>query len=505
MSHAGEKQTHDDRSSPSETMPASGWSARQLPAFRGVLRVLTLSEGFTLVPVEISGPDVARMLATWLTAEGHDARVLAPLTDADWHELANDLSELYPGPRGAVLVVGGREITPAAARAIRSINQRRDSTARALSCPLLWCGPHEFLDATWEIAPDFWSVRAMTQLVEGVLSLPPEPSLPPSHWVSFGVERLREIWSVARDRHDVASMGAVALNLATALMDELAYEEADRVLDAAIATLQGAANADEPLTTAQRSLLLLRAQTHVLRGNLDEARGLLASTPDAPTNDDGRGAGARALIFGNILLGAGDAGALTRYRGAEESFARANDRRNEGVSVWSVANAQVGLELLDVAAATFETALGIFRELSDDRYEARALSSLGRVHAALHDMRKANAYFDDALTVTREIGDRHGEATVLRRLARIYVTIGDPEKAIEDCERALSIARSLGDRRGEGKSLTVLGAAESAMGNRARAEGLLDEARFIADELGDERMRATLELARRSLPPLPSM
>jgi tetratricopeptide (TPR) repeat protein len=482
---------------PRERSPQPIWATRQLPAFREVLRVVTLSLGFTLVPIEISGPDVAKALATWLRAEGHEAHVVAPLTDDDWKHLVARIFDITTHEQDVVLVVGARDLSPAAAQALRLVNQRRDTIARHLGRPLLWCGPHEFLDATWDIAPDFWSVRAMTQIVEGVMSLPPEPSFPPSHWVSYGVERLREIWAAATLRRDVQSMERVALNLATALMDELAYEEADAILDEARRV------SPEILDTpVRRSLLLLRAQTHLLRGKVDEAKLLLECVPEAPL--DHANAGERALVQGNVALNAGATAALAMYREAERAFACAGDRRNEGVSIWSAANACVGQELLEDAAFTFELALGIFRELADARNEARALSSLGRVHAALHDMRTANAYFDDALVVTREISDRHGEATVLRRLARIYVSIGDPEKAIEDCERALAIARTLKDRRGEGKSLTVLGAAESALGNRRRAEPLLDEAWTIAEELGDARMRTTLELARRSLPPPPS-
>ena len=32
-------------------------------------------------------------------------------------------------------------------------NQRRDTIVEELACPLLWCGPLEFLNATWERAP----------------------------------------------------------------------------------------------------------------------------------------------------------------------------------------------------------------------------------------------------------------------------------------------------------------------------------------------------------------
>lgn len=134
--------------------------------FEEVLRVVELSSGFVLLPIGVSGPDLAEVLAQWLGRNAHPTVVSIPDGDAEWKNVGTWLLQAKPEKNGVVVVIGGSEIAPEFSLAMRLVNERRDVIAKHLDCPLLWCGPREFLLATAEHAPDFWSVRAVERYIK---------------------------------------------------------------------------------------------------------------------------------------------------------------------------------------------------------------------------------------------------------------------------------------------------------------------------------------------------
>ena len=133
--------------------------------FEDVLRVLELSSGFVLVPIAVLGPDLAEMLADWL---GHEKRPVTRFVaegPEDWKNLSSSLLSAKPDRNGVVMVIAGIRGDDLSL-GLRLINERRDAIAKHLNCPLLWCGSAEFLVQTGQLAPDFWSVRAVERRIE---------------------------------------------------------------------------------------------------------------------------------------------------------------------------------------------------------------------------------------------------------------------------------------------------------------------------------------------------
>jgi hypothetical protein len=136
----------------------STWVKTYEPELGALERSLELSDGFVLFPIELPGPDVARELARWLESRGRGVVVLDPQLDGEWERLPADMFSVQAPPGGVVLVIGARLESASVRSGLRLLNQRRDTVAKHLGGPLLWCGSKAFLDLTWRQAPDFWSV-----------------------------------------------------------------------------------------------------------------------------------------------------------------------------------------------------------------------------------------------------------------------------------------------------------------------------------------------------------
>src|SRR5204863_6488613 len=85
---AGAPRTARRRSARQEVTPAMPSIPPEVePAFEVVLRALGMIPGFALIPVEVTGPDLGRALASWLGARGEPTRVVEPLDEPAWRGL----------------------------------------------------------------------------------------------------------------------------------------------------------------------------------------------------------------------------------------------------------------------------------------------------------------------------------------------------------------------------------------------------------------------------------
>ncbi len=137
------------------------WVEPYLPDFRDLLRVIERSPGFVLQPVVLPSPDLARALADWLASQHVTVRAV-DLRHDPWDDLAARLASVTfdqaPRPH-AVVVITPHDLDAATIdRGLASLNSQRDSLARHLGCPLLWCGSTDLLRATADHATDFWSI-----------------------------------------------------------------------------------------------------------------------------------------------------------------------------------------------------------------------------------------------------------------------------------------------------------------------------------------------------------
>jgi len=193
-------------------------------AFGAVERVIALTDGFALVPVEVDGPDLAHALVAHLGRCGHPCVVFEPLDEASWGRLAADLLAAAPGERGVVAVIGRHELPSTTGAGLRLVNQRRDSIAAAIQRPLLWCGPPSFLALTWERAPDFWSVRTVGQKIE-----PDTTDDRASSSESAATSKYRSLLEDARSQRDTDRETNFRTRLVQNLIHEDKLDEAERI------------------------------------------------------------------------------------------------------------------------------------------------------------------------------------------------------------------------------------------------------------------------------------
>jgi tetratricopeptide (TPR) repeat protein len=413
-----------------------------------LLRLLSLADGFILVPIEVAGPDVARALAASLAVAGWTTAAVEPVDDAAWPLLVARIlaaAEDAAVPK-VVMVVGPARPTPGLYAALRLVNQRRDSIAQALARPLLWCGPAEFLKVTWERAPDFWSIRAMTVRFARWSEPVREAPLWPGAWVSDPPERLREMLAMARRQGDDRNAVRVAAALAEALVARGELEEAAEVV---------AETSEAP------ALRMVDAVVSAMRGARVRAAAILAETAWAAKLPELEGR--RLVALGNLELDASHEHAVARYEQARALLHAAGDLANEAVAVANLGVASMARGALDAAASLLEEALGLARSAGDVRAEARILSKLGRVQLLQRDSRRACATLEEALERAIDAGDPRVESEVLRRLASAYLELGDPEKAEGDARRAAAIARAAGDDEGAGEAEEIAAQARDAM------------------------------------------
>jgi hypothetical protein len=220
------------------------WAVPHLPDFDRIGHVVDLAPGFMLVPVETSGPDVARVLAAWLTASGRPVVVVEPGGDEAWKAVTATLLDAHPDSAGAVAVIGTRESSPGLRTGLRLLNQRRDTLVEHLGRPLLWCGPKEFLDTTWIAAPDFWSIADVPRRIEK-----PE------------VDRLRALYEDAQAQGDRRNAARIGRRLAEALLDGQEYAQAEKVTREVLGLLQQVSDPD------------LEMRAHEILGRILTSRG----------------------------------------------------------------------------------------------------------------------------------------------------------------------------------------------------------------------------------------
>ncbi len=170
-----------------------------------------------------------------------------------------------PPPSGVIMVIGGRGSTPGVIAGLRLLNQRRDSLARHLNAPLLWCGPSSFFDSTWQLAPDFWSVAAVPARIHATPGRIQERAVSWTTSSSIAEDQLLARYADALVQHDV--LNAVRIGL-TAVESLGAHGKLAAALDP-IQTLEGMLRGHESPA--------LQARIHLLKGRLGALAGAAES------------------------------------------------------------------------------------------------------------------------------------------------------------------------------------------------------------------------------------
>jgi tetratricopeptide (TPR) repeat protein len=133
----------------------------------------------------------------------------------------------------------------------------------------------------------------------------------------------------------------------------------------------------------------------------------------------------------------------------------------------------------------YRQSLVISRELENKLGESNTLNNLGLTYANKGDYPKAIEYYEQSLEIKHKIGNTLGEGNTLNALGTAYKQIGENQRAIECFERALKIARELGNKLGEASSLNSLGLIYTIQGNYRKAINCHEQALKVAQEMNN--------------------
>ena len=183
-----------------------------------------------------------------------------------------------------------------------------------------------------------------------------------------------------------------------------------------------------------------------LHGHLDEGRRLLASALDATPDGD-------PLQRAKALNGAGV------LAGEQGDF--------------------------EAAAAYFEPALALSRELGDDQRIASVLTNLGNLALFAGDFDEARRLYEESLDHSAAVGDTAMETIALENLGLVALDRGNLDEAVRRLEESAAIAARNTDERARSSSARALAAALIERGEADRARELLAESLTLARRLGE--------------------
>ena len=98
---------------------------------------------------------------------------------------------------------------------------------------------------------------------------------------------------------------------------------------------------------------------------------------------------------------------------------------------------------MQAALASYEQALGLFREVGSRLGEANCYLAQGRVALQQEDHQNALNLHTNAYQLYRQIQDNYSQARLLYFRSFVYEAMDEQQRAIEDIEKALPIARTL--------------------------------------------------------------
>lgn len=421
------------------------WARHHVPKFEALLRSLERVPGFILHPIELPSRDGAQVLANWLTANSRPARWIAPTDEPSWRALAASLSE-PPGDARAIVISGPDAEQPGMRHGLAMVNLHRDGIARNLSCPLLWCGPPDFLRATWEEAPDFWSIAAIPRQF---------PRDTDHGWIPLidvdwnavretDIDSLLSSYNAARDQGDtenqirlgarlIAAVGRDRYDIRDAITREIGrYPFAPvmvllplsmraRTRDPLVALLSHDSTSRSPQLKAQILLHLgvisrRSALPDVARIELTESIQLLEQTGDAGSETLAR------LKLAELQLSQGDTAEV------EVNVKRILHLLEEiGQDNALLEHAGLVVLLLEAVNERYTVALAVAANLraTDDgtrpSFSAARAHSEGCVRARVGDFTHGRADLTEALALYEVLGNNDGTSQVQRTLAAIRV------------------------------------------------------------------------------------
>lgn len=455
-------------------------AARYRAGFERILQTLGLYEGFVLLPVEAPGREVVEALCRYLEGASFDCELVAPSGEG-WRDVAARLlaagTPSDPGRQRVLVLYGELPISEALDVGFRLLNQQRDSLVAELGCPLLWCGSAEFLEASWERMPDFWSIRALKQKLVPAGGVAEAPVL--GTWRLGGegegedLEELWELWNAARDQGDPIGVLRLGVRLAGELYDRSELEDAGRIgresLDRSAHTIG--------IDAARLQLLILLSAIDHRLANFETSAGWLQSADELAARLD-----TTARV--QVLFTAGELADMSgNYQLAEEKFRRALEVSEEDVPSSLVARVTGSLaEVLTQtgriaeAKALLRNALSLASSGMDRRNGAFLLFQGGLVAFAADDLVSARRFWDAALALNEQLKDREGVAACRLHLALAALQAGSLDRTRHEAAAVLELSAQSGLEEEEGAALSLLARVAILEGRLPEAKKHLEDA-----------------------------
>ncbi len=142
-------------------------------------------------------------------------------------------------------------------------------------------------------------------------------------------------------------------------------------------------------------------------------------------------------------------------------------------------------------ASLFEAAYDVTLDMSP-LYIAQRLFQFGNVQQFRKDMQAALASYEQALGLYRQVGDRLGEANVLQAMGDVQQFRDEREAALASYEQALGLYRQVGSKLGEANCYLAQGRVARQQEDYQAALAMQTRAYQLYGEIQDQYSQARL-------------
>ncbi|TKD00185.1 tetratricopeptide repeat protein [Polyangium fumosum] len=460
---------------------------------------LAMQEGFVLAPVEVPSMDVGReLVASFERAGMKVARVV--VTPGQGIAFARDLLSVPVSDVDVVVVLGPRDVTDDIRDGLNGLNLQRDTLAARLGKTLVWCGLRTFLNATWEEAPDFWSIRDLTFRIP-LLGTHDMQRASSTMMVGSEVvdrEETPRLIEAARKVGDDRNLGRLLLRHANELLWQGNPRGAEACLAEGAAILGG-------LPSFHGSYE--EALCEELRGDVD----VWLHNPR-----EGMAAFGRALAMYQALERAADCGRILwkRARASDDvetslqdleqalvSFDQTEDRLGQANVLYARGDLRRVKDDLDDALLDFERALKLYLLVDDRLGQANVLKARGDLRRVKDDLDGALLDYERALELYLLVDSRLGQANVLQAHGDVEIVRDEPAAALPHYQAALALYEALDNAFGLSSVLAAIAGAHALLGQPTEALVAITRALPLAERTQN---RYALDLATAVLSDLSS-
>ncbi|WP_438031487.1 tetratricopeptide repeat protein [Sorangium sp. So ce204] len=483
----------------SPTAEAPPFARPYLGHFAELRAALALHEGFVLAPVEVPSMDVGRELAASFERAGTKvARVV--VTPGQGVEFAATLLAVPASDVDMVIVLGPRDVTDDVREGLNRLNLQRDTLAKRLGKTLVWCGLRTFLNATWEEAPDLWSIRDLTFRIPllGVHDMQRASSTMMPGSSEADRDETPRLIEAARKVGDDRNLGRLLLRHAQELLSQGEPRSAEARLAEGAAILRGLPSLHG---TYEEALC------EELRGDVD----VWLHSPR-----EGVAAYGRALAMYQALERASDCGRIfvkralasddveTSLQDLEQalvSFDQTGYRLGQANVLKARGDLRRRKDDLDSALLDYERALELYLLVDSRLGQANVLQARGDLRRRKDDLDGALLDYERALELYLLVDSRLGQANVLQARGDVEIARENPAAALPHYEAALALYEAIDDALVLSNGLANLAGTHALLGQATEARVAAARAIPFAKRAQN---RHALDLATAVLSALPS-